>query len=277
MSKALLLACAIALFAFFTDVVKTQPPGGVYSNCCPYSVEVCNYLYPVDSKFRPKSCSAYQNTTRIPCDVRAYFMQQAFQFLFSVHGSPCPFNAFGAIMVNHTAGPTIEDATIVCYGYNKAKSITPFWHAEIDLLTNCSNYIIENFGVARLEDPTLWQQLSLYDTAEPCSMCMSAIRWTKVGETIWSVSDPQLDNTGWYQIEIRASEVQHTSNQCVFGKAPLNNTSYQTRLVQEFEDEEYLPYFAWQFDATAPCPSGCIRSGGTCVSGKALPFSGLPH
>lgn len=257
------LCLAIVVFVAFTF---TQPPGGYFSNCCNGTTTFCNY-YPVDHRFVPKTCDFSYFDTGISCATRNYFMLQALEFTLNIQDSLCPFNPFGAIMVNHTKGPNIEDAQVVCFGLNKFAAVSPFWHAEIDLLINCSNYIINTFGINNLDNDVLWQQLSMYTTAESCSQCMSSSRWNKVGEVIWAVSDPEEDSDNWNQIEIRSAAVQQASNKCIFGGTTPSGqpTSFQTRLITFVEEDTLLPYFGWQFNPSAPCPTGCSRFDGFCV------------
>jgi hypothetical protein len=51
----------------------------------------------------------------IPPSTRAHWMRKANSALQDVHGDPCPFGAFGAAIVNHTA-PGLGE--LVCIGAN---------------------------------------------------------------------------------------------------------------------------------------------------------------
>lgn len=51
----------------------------------------------------------------IPFSTRAFWMRKANEALFNVHGDPCPFAAFGTVIVNHTADGLGE---AVCIGAN---------------------------------------------------------------------------------------------------------------------------------------------------------------
>jgi tRNA(Arg) A34 adenosine deaminase TadA len=49
--------------------------------------------------------------------------------------------------------------------------------------------------------------LALLTTAEPCSMCMSAILWARFGAVYYGASIPFLAEHGWAQIDLRATQV----------------------------------------------------------------------
>lgn len=51
----------------------------------------------------------------IPPSTRAHWMRKANEAIRDVHGDPCPFAAFGAAIVNHTA-PGLGE--LVCIGAN---------------------------------------------------------------------------------------------------------------------------------------------------------------
>jgi hypothetical protein len=51
----------------------------------------------------------------IPPSTRAHWMRKANDALQDIHGDPCPFGAFGAAIVNHTA-PGLGE--LVCIGAN---------------------------------------------------------------------------------------------------------------------------------------------------------------
>ncbi|MFK0110906.1 nucleoside deaminase [Streptomyces sp. NPDC091217] len=52
-----------------------------------------------------------------------------------------------------------------------------------------------------------WADTTLYTTAEPCPMCMSACAWAGVSRIVWGTSIEELRRTGLHQIVISASEV----------------------------------------------------------------------
>lgn len=56
----------------------------------------------------------------IPFSTRAHWMRKANQVLFQAVGSPCPFTAFGTIIVNHTVDGLGQ---LVCTGVNMRKQL----------------------------------------------------------------------------------------------------------------------------------------------------------
>lgn len=64
----------------------------------------------------------------IPLSTRFHWMRKANEALYDVRGTPCPFNAFGAVIVNHTAGGLGD---LVCIGANDIVSGNPTIHGAI--------------------------------------------------------------------------------------------------------------------------------------------------
>jgi hypothetical protein len=57
---------------------------------------------------------------------RAHWMRLANEALNEISGSPCPFAAFGTVIVNHTASDAGE---LICMGVNEnSKTGNPFLH-----------------------------------------------------------------------------------------------------------------------------------------------------
>lgn len=86
--------------------------------------------------------------------------------------------------------------------------------------------------------------------------CASAIRWAGFREYIYGTSIDTLIQEGWGQIRISSLEVFRES-------FDLPN---QSRLISEILTNETDPYFKWQYNPDYPCPQGCSRSHGSCVS-----------
>jgi hypothetical protein len=63
----------------------------------------------------------------IPLSTRNYWMRRANDALFQVTGNPCPPQAFGTVIVNHTAGGLGE---LVCIGANNVLSGNPTIHGR---------------------------------------------------------------------------------------------------------------------------------------------------
>jgi len=254
------LATFVVLFGLLACVF-CQPPGGVFSNCCSGTEHVCNHEA-VDDRFVPEDCNYYEDLTGISCHVRKHFMRQVTNRSMEVAGTPCPFNPFFAIVVNHT-GPNIEDGIILCQGQNVATADGPMWHAEMHAMNVCDALINGMDGAGQAKNPLVWQKLSVYTNGESCTMCYGMQRFHRSGESIFGLSINQLNDLGWSQITVTTQEIQRKSNTCAFGDG--TDTSYQTRVIQGILPDEISPLFAWQFNPTAPCPTGCMRSGTTCV------------
>ncbi|MFF2149492.1 nucleoside deaminase [Kitasatospora sp. NPDC058190] len=52
-----------------------------------------------------------------------------------------------------------------------------------------------------------WEGTTLYTTAEPCPMCMSACAWAGIGRVVWGTSIEGLRRTGLDQIDLSATAV----------------------------------------------------------------------
>jgi len=193
----------------------------------------------------------------IDLHTREHWMRVAVEALH-VLKSPCPFEAFGAVVVNHTSGG-IGDA--VCIGVNTISDDgNPTLHGEIAAINNCTSVLRDPKGPYKLspeETSEAWKDLSLYTTAEACPMCASAIRWAGFKEYIYATSSETLTENGWLQISISSREL--------FQRSGMLEPS--TAIVTDVLHGETDPLFEWQFDSRAPCPAGCSRSTGgeTCV------------
>lgn len=65
----------------------------------------------------------------ISLDTRQYWMRRATAILLELNDSPCPFEAFGAVIVNHT-DTTSEWGVLVCSGVNRVGTGNPVLHGE---------------------------------------------------------------------------------------------------------------------------------------------------
>lgn len=62
---------------------------------------------------------------------RAHWMRRANEALNEISGSPCPFAAFGTVIVNHT---TSDAGELICMGVNEnSKTGNPSLHGESQL------------------------------------------------------------------------------------------------------------------------------------------------
>jgi hypothetical protein len=78
--------------------------------------------------------SREQTPDPIPFDTRAYWMRQANAALWQL-SSPCPFAAFGSVVVNHTGTHGLGD--LVCMGVNSMTSKgNPTLHGKTTGLPN---------------------------------------------------------------------------------------------------------------------------------------------
>ncbi|KAI0884808.1 cytosine deaminase [Annulohypoxylon maeteangense] len=183
---------------------------------------------------------------------RAYWMRQANLAL----GKPCPYAAFGAVVVNHTGGSGLGE--LVCTGANSGSSTgNPTLHGEMSAIDNCSRILTDPSGPYKLspsEAIAAFPSLTLYTNAESCPMCASAIRWAGFREYVYGTTIDALIAKGWGQIRISSVEVFRQSF----------DLSHSSRLIAGVLTNETDPYFFWQNDPTYPCPKGCSRVGGTC-------------
>ena len=100
---------------------------------------------------------------------------------------------YGAVIVDP------EKNEIIVQGNNHASS-NPIWHGEMDALNKLA-------GMVEKEGLTVYQvapKLELYTSAEPCSMCMSALAWSGIGRVYYGTSIPFIASQGLNQISIRA-------------------------------------------------------------------------
>lgn len=118
------------------------------------------------------------------------WMSQAIQIAKSNPRKP-----FGSVIVDN------ESNTLIAEGINRS-SENPTWHGEIDAINQ-----------AKKNHPDIeWSKLTLYTTAEPCSMCQSAIVWAGFAKVVFGTSIPTLMELGFHQTTIRADEVIQKSD-----------------------------------------------------------------
>ncbi|KAI0181860.1 cytidine deaminase-like protein [Hypoxylon sp. FL1284] len=186
---------------------------------------------------------------------RAYWMRQANLAL----GHPCPYAAFGTVVVNHT-GPS-ELGELVCTGANNITSVgNPTLHGEMVAISNCTAELTGlRYGLSPAEAQAAFASLTLYTNAESCPMCASAIRWAGFREYVYGTSIDALVRRGWAQIRIPSIEVFRQSYD-------LPNPG---RLLAGVLANETDPFFFWQNDPEYPCPAGCSRIEGSCKADQA--------
>ena len=100
-----------------------------------------------------------------------------------------PETPFGCVIVD-------AEGDIVAEGIQR-QGDNPTWHCELDAINEC----------VRSRVGGDWSKFTLYTTAEPCPMCMSAILWSGIGQVVYGTSLETLAKLGWQVIAIPAHEV----------------------------------------------------------------------
>ncbi|KAK3113497.1 hypothetical protein LTR53_009175, partial [Teratosphaeriaceae sp. CCFEE 6253] len=193
--------------------------------------------------------NAFRGRRQQPYGAKQSVMQEAIHALHDLT-TPCPFGAFGTVIVNHT-GPHDE---LVCIGANSISSTgNPTLHGEIAGINNCTAVLTDPQGAYRLspaQAQAAFRNLTLYTTAEPCPMCSSAIRWAGFRECVFGTSIATLVELGWSQIDLTAQQVFALST-------GLPST---TKLLGNVLTNATDALFAWQYDEAVQCPKGCARN-----------------
>jgi tRNA(Arg) A34 adenosine deaminase TadA len=114
-----------------------------------------------------------------------HYMRHAIELAAKV-----PERPFAALIVSQHTGSVLAE------GWNQSTS-NPTWHGEIVAI----NRFVEQGHSVRNEP------LILYSTAEPCPMCQGAILWAGVQTVVYGSSIRFLQQLGWKQIDISASEM----------------------------------------------------------------------
>lgn len=189
----------------------------------------------------------------IPPHKRIQYMRATNAALFQQSG-PCPFAAFGAIIVNHTSD------SIVCTGAN-FRTGDPTLHGEIAAINACTSKFTAQ-GLTPSEIYAAWGSLSLYTNAESCPMCASAIRWAGFKEYVYGTTIQHNYNKGWGVMTLSSYDVFQQSRAL---------PGVQTAMLGRILGNETDPLFSWQYDPEYPCPNGCVRveseaRGGTTCS-----------
>ncbi len=107
-----------------------------------------------------------------------------------VEGKKNPMYPFGAVIADRASGE------ILARGFNRTGD-NPTMHGEMD----CLNNYLKAHGNRN------WDNLILYTTAEPCSMCMSALIWAGIGGVVYASSAKTLVRSGIDDIQISAKAV----------------------------------------------------------------------
>ncbi|KAK4197643.1 hypothetical protein QBC40DRAFT_350830 [Triangularia verruculosa] len=169
---------------------------------------------------------------------------------------PCPFAAFGSVIVNHTSSNPQGD--LVCTGSNQ-NSVTgnPTLHGEMAAINNCSKvFLSPAYNMTPAESLAAFKHLTIYTNAESCPMCAAAVRWAGFREYVYGVSIRELIELGWEQLDIGSEEV--------IGSGVGMRDEDPEVVLGEVRRDESRVLFGWQFGEGA-CPKGCGRWGGSCV------------
>lgn len=204
-----------------------------------------------EAYFQVEETAGYHNGVSFAA--REYWMQRAIDEMVKASG-PCPMNAYGTVIVNHTS--TNPDGDLVCVGANSVGPRgDPTQHGEINAIQTCASQFLESNirSDAALE---AFQQLSLYTTAESCPMCASAIRWAGFKEYIYGTSIDQLIEYGIGQIDVSSRYIMQQARK-VSGPDPY--------ILGPIFTEKTNPYFRW-INSDVQCPNGCHRSNNSCIA-----------
>ncbi len=101
-----------------------------------------------------------------------------------------PTYPFGAVITR------IADGQVMAEGVN-ASGRNPMLHGEVAAMED----YLHHHGNRD------WAEMVLYTTAEPCSMCMSALVWAGIGGVVFGTSLAGLKRAGIDQIDIPAATV----------------------------------------------------------------------
>ncbi|KAI8287242.1 hypothetical protein K4K59_006933 [Colletotrichum sp. SAR11_240] len=157
----------------------------------------------------PQEWTTWTTDDGVDASTRAYWMRQANLAL----PNPCPFAAFGAVVVNHTAGGLGE---LVCTGANNNQgSGNPTLHGEMVAINNCSAIFTDpqgRYNMTPADALLAFGDLTLYTNAESCPMCASAIRWAGFKEYVYGTSIDALVDMGWGQITVSSKEIFNQSS-----------------------------------------------------------------
>lgn len=111
---------------------------------------------------------------------REHWVRRANQALSEIV-SPCPLQAFGTAIVNHTDLSDGPHGKLICLGVNDVRNGNPVLHGETAAIENCTSVFRRSkqeggYGMNGEEAGMAWRDLSLYTNGEPCPMvsaCMS--------------------------------------------------------------------------------------------------------
>lgn len=127
----------------------------------------------------------YADALKEPKKTDEFYMQIAIDL--AKHNPRAPF---AALIVDNETG------AILAKGLN-ASHVNPTFHGEIAAINQC----------AKKHPHIDWSKVTLYTTAEPCSMCQSAVIWAGISKVVFATSIDYLTKNGWNQIQLNAAQV----------------------------------------------------------------------
>ena len=113
-----------------------------------------------------------------------------------------------------------QENEVVSVGVNEFGS-NPLMHSEMKAI----NDFIEKSKMTNLEN------YKILTSAEPCSMCQSAIIWANIREVQFAVSRETLVTIGWKNLTKSAQEINES--------APL----YKGKLIGPLSEDEFISFF----------------------------------
>ena len=147
----------------------------------------------------------------LPEDERAQHEHYMAKALNLAEAGPGPF---AAVIVDR------RQDRIICQGNNKPRE-SRILHGEIVAILEC----------AKIEPRVNWRELTLYTTAEPCPMCMSAIVWNRIPEVVFGTSVEELIELGSNQFRLDSPTVA--------ASAPFYSGRIIAGVLQERANELY--------------------------------------
>lgn len=141
----------------------------------------------------------------VPATDRDHWMRLANSAIYYPPVShPCPQAPFGTAIVNTTSNE------LICAIANRVGSTgDPTQHGEITAIQHCTN-VLRKRGMTPQQILAAWKEYSLYTNAEPCTMCLSAIRWAGFKEVIYGTSVRTISESKFCEHTIVETEPELT-------------------------------------------------------------------
>lgn len=115
-----------------------------------------------------------------------YFMELAI-----AQGKKAPMHPFGSVIVD------LNTKKVVGEGFNLTATKNPTCHGEMVAMNNCPD-VSTGFK---------WLDVCLYTTAEPCTMCISAIIFAGIPLLVYGTDIPFLKSQGYFQMPLRSAQM----------------------------------------------------------------------